>query len=96
MAPRRTCCVAARRELLRLVAAMRAWHLTISGTPSQEVRWKEGTSMARQTVLDLRAERLRTVWQQLPDRCRAEAVAIWTQLIMRAARRKPGKKGGPA
>lgn len=74
----------------------RSWQLTVSGTPSQEVRSKEGTSMARQTVLDLRAERLRTVWQQLPDRCRAEAVAIWTQLIMRAARRKPGKKGGPA
>lgn len=51
--------------------------------------------MARQTVLDLRAERLRAVWQQLPERRRAEAVTLWTQLIARAARSKPRKNGGP-
>jgi hypothetical protein len=49
--------------------------------------------MQKQTSLDLRAEGLRALWQRLPERCRAEAVAIWTQLIMRAARRSPGKKG---
>jgi hypothetical protein len=38
-----------------------------------------------QTSLDLRGEGLRAIWKQLPERCRTEAIAIWTQLIARAA-----------
>jgi hypothetical protein len=38
-----------------------------------------------QTSLDLRGERLPSLWKQLPERCRAEAIAIWTQLIARVA-----------
>lgn len=51
--------------------------------------------MPRQTVLDLRAERLRALWERLPERSRAEVIALWTQVILHAARTSPGKKGGP-
>mgnify|MGYP001585020267 CR=1 FL=1 len=41
--------------------------------------------MPTQTSLDLRGEGLRALWKRLPERCRQEAIAIWTQLIARAA-----------
>ena len=44
-------------------------------------------TMPRQISLDLRGEGLRALWSRLPERCRREAVAIWTQLITSAARR---------
>lgn len=49
--------------------------------------------MPTQTRLDLRGEGLRTLWKRLPDRCRKEAVAIWTLLIARAAQSNSAKKG---
>jgi hypothetical protein len=49
--------------------------------------------MPTQTSLDLRGEGLRTLWKRLPERCRKEAVAIWTQLIARAAQSHSMKKG---
>lgn len=49
---------------------------------------------ATQTRLDLRGERLRCMWKRLPDRCRAEAIAIWTQLIVRAAQSASSRKKG--
>ena len=42
--------------------------------------------MPRQIPLDLRGEGLRALWSTLPERCRRDAVAIWTQLVARAAR----------
>lgn len=42
--------------------------------------------MPRQMPLDLRGDGLRAVWCRLPERCRREAIAIWTQLVARAAR----------
>lgn len=42
--------------------------------------------MPRQISLDLRGEGLRALWSRLPERCRREAVAIWTQIITSAAR----------
>jgi len=49
--------------------------------------------MPKQTSLDLRCEGLRALWKRLPDRCRKEAVAIWTLLIARAAQSNSSKKG---
>ena len=43
-------------------------------------------TMPRQMPLDLRGDGLRALWSQLPERCRRDAVAIWTQLVARAAR----------
>jgi hypothetical protein len=42
--------------------------------------------MPRQIPLDLRGDGLRALWCRLPERCRREAIAIWTQLIASAAR----------
>ena len=49
--------------------------------------------MPTQTALDLRGEGLRALWERLPEHCRKEAVALWTQLIARAAQNHPAKKG---
>jgi hypothetical protein len=46
-----------------------------------------------QTSLDLRGEGLRALWKRLPERCRTEAIALWTQLIARAAQSTSPKKG---
>lgn len=46
--------------------------------------WED--TMPRQISLDLRGEGLRALWSRLPERCRREAVAIWTQIITSAAR----------
>jgi hypothetical protein len=42
--------------------------------------------MPRQISLDLRGDGFGTLWRRLPERCRRDAVAIWTQLVARAAR----------
>lgn len=44
--------------------------------------------MSRQIPLDLHGEGLRQVWKLLPQRCRDNAVAIWTQLVARAVRER--------
>lgn len=49
--------------------------------------------MPRQISLDLRRERLGALWKRLPERCRREAVALWAQLIARAAQSNSTKKG---
>lgn len=41
--------------------------------------------MPRQIPLDLDGEGLRRLWNQLPEHCRRDAIAIWTRLIGRAA-----------
>jgi hypothetical protein len=49
--------------------------------------------MPTQISLDLRGEGLRALWKQLPERCRSEAIAIWTQLIACAAQSDSRKNG---
>jgi len=48
--------------------------------------------MPTQTALDLRGEGLRALWKRLSEECRKEAVALWTQLIARAAQNRHKKK----
>jgi hypothetical protein len=48
------------------------------------LRWED--TMPRQMPLDLGGDGLRALWSRLPPRCRGDAVAIWTQLVARAAR----------
>ena len=40
--------------------------------------------MSKQRALDLRGEGLWALWEQLPERCRKEAVVIWARLIAQA------------
>lgn len=49
--------------------------------------------MPTQTALDLRGEGLRALWKRLTEDSRKEAVALWTQLIARAAQNHFTKKG---
>jgi hypothetical protein len=49
--------------------------------------------MARQQSLDFRGEQLAAVWKLLPPQCREEVVALWMQLIARAAQEKSKGKG---
>jgi hypothetical protein len=42
--------------------------------------------MPKQISLDLRGDHLGALWRRLPERCRRDAVAIWMQLVARAAR----------
>jgi hypothetical protein len=46
-----------------------------------------------QTSLDLRGNGLRSIWNQLPERCRSDVVSLWTQLIARAAQKTTRNKG---
>jgi hypothetical protein len=48
--------------------------------------------MARQQSLDFRGERLVALWKLLPQQCRKEAVALWMQLIARAAQGQSKRK----
>jgi hypothetical protein len=50
--------------------------------------------MPRQILLDLRGDGLRALWSRLPERCRREAVAIWTQLVASAARDRSNTQDG--
>jgi hypothetical protein len=43
--------------------------------------------MSRQRTLDFRGERLGTVWERLPAQWRQEVLALYAQLITRAAQR---------
>jgi hypothetical protein len=52
--------------------------------------------MVRQRSLDFGGERLATIWKQIPERFRKEAVSLWAQLIAAAARRHSSRKGGQA
>jgi len=36
---------------------------------------------------------LATIWKQVPERCRKEALALWAQLIAAAAQRRSKQKG---
>jgi len=49
--------------------------------------------MSRQRTLDFRAERLGTVWAGLPERWRQEVLALYAQLITRAAQRPRERHG---
>lgn len=55
--------------------------------------------MSRQRTLDFHREGLATLWERLPDRWRQDVLAIYAQLIMRAAQSPPqaherqGRKG---
>jgi hypothetical protein len=49
--------------------------------------------MARQQSLDFRGERLVAIWKLLPQQCRKEAVALWVQIIARAAQGQSKRKG---
>ena len=49
--------------------------------------------MQRQQSLDFRGERLVAIWKLLPQQCRKEAVALWMQVIARAAQEKSKRKG---
>ena len=49
--------------------------------------------MARQQSLDFRGDRLVALWKLLPQQYRKEAVALWTQLIARAAQQPSKRKG---
>lgn len=51
--------------------------------------------MPTQTSLDLRGEGLRALWTRLPERCRTDAIAIWTQLIARAAPDTSNNRSSP-
>jgi hypothetical protein len=50
--------------------------------------------MPKQRALDLRSEGLFSLWRQLPEHCRKEAVAIWARLIARAAQSKKRTRKG--
>jgi hypothetical protein len=45
--------------------------------------------MPRQRTLDFRREGLGTLWERLPERWRQEVLAIYAQLITRAAQQPP-------
>jgi hypothetical protein len=49
--------------------------------------------MGRQQALDFRGERLAAVWMRLPPQCRKEVIALWMQVIARAAQEKSKRKG---
>ena len=49
--------------------------------------------MARQQSLDFRGERLAAIWKLLPQQYRKEAVALWMQVIGRAAQGQSKRKG---
>jgi len=49
--------------------------------------------MVRQRSLDFGTERLATIWKQVPERCRKEALALWAQLIAAAVQRRSKQKG---
>lgn len=48
--------------------------------------------MPKQRALDLRGEGLFSLWRQLPERCRRDAIAVWARLIARAAQSKKRTK----
>jgi hypothetical protein len=48
--------------------------------------------MPRQRTLDFRGEQLGRLWSQLPDRWRQDVLAIYAQLIARAAQRPRGRR----
>jgi hypothetical protein len=52
--------------------------------------------MPRQRTLDFGGERLETVWRRVPERWRTDVLALYAQLIARAAqrpRRAPTREG---
>lgn len=49
--------------------------------------------MPKQRLLDLNGEGLVALWEQLPVRCRTEAIAILARLIARAAHVSSKRKG---
>lgn len=48
--------------------------------------------MQKQRSLDLRGDGLATLWKQLPEPCRREAVTVWARLVAAAARISPKAK----
>lgn len=48
--------------------------------------------MPKQRALDLRGEGLFSLWRQLPEHCRKDAIAIWARLIAKAAQSKKQTK----
>lgn len=51
--------------------------------------------MARQRSLDFDSARIAaiSIWKQVPEGCRKQAVALWGQLIAAAAQRRSKGKG---
>ena len=47
--------------------------------------------MPRQRALDFRRERLAMLWPRFPERWRQEVLALYAQLIARAAQRPRGR-----
>ena len=45
--------------------------------------------MSRQRTLDFRGEGLGTLWERVPERWRQEVLALYAQLITRAAQQRP-------
>ena len=52
--------------------------------------------MPRQRTLDFRGEQLGKLWPRFPDRWRQEVLAIYAQLIARAAQRPHGHRSAEA
>ena len=48
--------------------------------------------MPRQRTLDFRREKLGMLWPRFPERWRTEVLAIYAQLIARAAQRPGGRR----
>ena len=49
--------------------------------------------MSRQRTLDFRGEGLGTLWERLPERWRQEVLALYAQLITRAAQQPRARHG---
>jgi hypothetical protein len=49
--------------------------------------------MSGQRTLDFRHEKLGMLWPRFPQRWRTEVLAIYAQLIARAAQRPGGRRG---
>jgi hypothetical protein len=54
---------------------------------------QEEGAMPRQRTLDFRREQLGMLWPRFPERWRTEVLAIYAQLIARAAQRPRGRRG---
>ncbi len=48
--------------------------------------------MPQQGTLDFRGEQLGRLWSQFPEQGRQDVLAIYAQLIARAAQRPPGRR----
>jgi hypothetical protein len=49
--------------------------------------------MSKQRCLDLRGDRLRVLWCQLPERARLAALQEYARLLVRAVQAQPSKQG---